>query len=104
MVRFLGLGLIVAGLIAGVASRASADEQLMVLWPKQRASHQELMETQKQHYNARGKEYVDHIYASGGETPVTPDTELVPSEITPQPVQVDDVARIIRDEAAPSNR
>lgn len=106
MVKFLGLCLIVVASFAGFASNVRAEEELMVLWPKQRTAHQATMDAQAQHYQSRGKEYVDHLYATHGEEPITPDVELVPSEITPEPVQVDDVARIIRDkaDAAPASR
>lgn len=99
MVKFLGLCLIVVASLAGFASDVRAEEQLMVLWPKQRASHQGTMDAQAQHYQSRGQQFVDHLYATGGEEPMAPDAELIPSEIDPQSVQVDDVARIIRDEA-----
>jgi hypothetical protein len=45
----------------------AADDQVLTLFPQQRASHQETMDSQAAGYEARGQTYVDAMYSSLGE-------------------------------------
>ncbi len=79
-----------------------ADEQLMNLWPNQRASHDQEMGIKAQEYQMRGQEYVDHLYATGGESSLQEldsihdeAVDLYPM-IDPVEVNIDEVANIIK--------
>lgn len=81
----------------GFSSVAKAEEQLMVLWPKQRAGHQVTMDEQSAAYKARGHAYVDHMYTTGGETPMPYGDELsMTGEIEPVPINVGQVADLVK--------
>ncbi len=81
----------------GFSSVAKAEEQLMVLWPKQRASHQVTMDDQAAAYKARGQAYVDHLYATGGEEPMPAADDLsMTGEIVPVPINVGQVADMVK--------
>jgi hypothetical protein len=78
---------------------AQADDQLMNLFPKQRASHQEQMDAYAAHYQERGQAYVDHTYATGGEEPMEPDTligDLKDESIDTVPVDAGEVADLVK--------
>lgn len=77
-----------------------ADEQVMNLFPKQRASHQEQVDSYAAHYQERGQAYVDHMYATGGEEPMEPDTllvgELKDESIDTVPIDTGEVADLVK--------
>lgn len=83
------------------AGGVQADDQLMILFPKQRASHQEQMDAYSAHYLERGQAYVDHLYATGGEEPMEPDsllvTELKDDPIETVPVDTAEVADLVKE-------
>lgn len=82
-----------------VAGPVQADDQLMTLFPKQRASHQEQVDVYAGHYQERGQAYVDHLYATGGEEPMEPDTligELKDESIDTVPVDTGEVADLVK--------
>lgn len=91
---FVGLSLMVA--VLGFSAVAQAEEQLMVLWPNQRATHQVNIEEQGAAYKARGEAYVDHLYATGGETSLAPETgSMFSSDVQPVPIDITDVVNMI---------
>ncbi|MDD3020949.1 MAG: hypothetical protein PHX61_08245 [Alphaproteobacteria bacterium] len=81
---------------------ARAEEQLMNLWPNQRVIHDREMGMQAEEYHVRGQEYVDHLYATGGETPIAESDAIhdvlmdVYPIIDPVDVNIDEVATIIK--------
>lgn len=82
----------------GFSSVAKAEEQLMVLWPKQRAAHQVVMDDHAAAYKARGQAYVDHLYATGGEEPMPAADDLsMGGEIEPVPINVGQVAEMVKE-------
>lgn len=84
-------------------SFAQAEEQLMILWPKQRAAHQIVMDDQAAAYKARGQAYVDHLYATGGEEQMpAPDDVSLTGDIRPIPINIGQVANIVKDTPAGS--
>ena len=93
-----------------VAAPVQAAE--MKLWPNQRANHQVEMTGQAASYKERGRDYVNHTYATGGEEPM-PAAESVSSprdyslpgsaaasgntnDIKARKVDINEVAEIIR--------
>jgi hypothetical protein len=93
--KFVILGAVVMAL--GFSSVAKAEEQLMVLWPKQRAAHQVVMDDHAAAYKARGQAYVDHLYATGGEEQMPPADDLsMGGEIQPVPINVGQVAEMVK--------
>ena len=81
-------------------SAAQAEEQLLVLWPKQRAAHQEQMDDNAVKYLARGQSYIDHLYATGGEEEMPAPEGFMdePLEVSDTvPVNVNEVADIIKE-------
>jgi hypothetical protein len=77
-----------------------ADEQLLTLFPKQRAAHQAKIDDTTAKYLARGHDYVDHLYASGGEEPMTEmeDMELDIDDSNTVPIDTAEVAKIIQED------
>ena len=80
----------------GMASAAQAEEQYMNLWPKQRAGHDSVMADHTASYEARGKAYTEHLYATGGEVPMEPDVEFSGGEIQPVPINIGQVAEMVK--------
>ncbi len=77
-----------------------ADEQLLTLFPKQRAAHQAKIDETTVKYLARGHDYVDHLYATSGEEPMS-ELENMGLEIDESDtVSIDtaEVAKIIQEE------
>ncbi|HOO51501.1 MAG TPA: hypothetical protein PLK94_09480 [Alphaproteobacteria bacterium] len=101
----VALAFVVVGVSAPVAP-AFAEEKLMELWTNQRAIHSMEMKLSEQKYKRRGQAYVDQLYASHGEVPLGDDTDmhndldLLPV-VNPKPVNVSDVAQIIRENTMP---
>ncbi len=86
-------------LVLLVTSSAQADDQVMNLFPKQRASHQDQMDAYAAHYQERGQAYVDHMYATGGEEPMEPDTligELKDESLDTVPIDTGEVADLVK--------
>jgi rhamnose utilization protein RhaD (predicted bifunctional aldolase and dehydrogenase) len=80
-----------------VSSAAKAEEKLMILWPKQRAAHQIVMDDHTAAYKARGQAYVDHLYDTGGEEPMPAADDLsMGGEIEPVPINVGQVAEMVK--------
>ncbi|MBL8637789.1 MAG: hypothetical protein JNN09_04760 [Alphaproteobacteria bacterium] len=83
-----------------VTGPVQADDQVMNLFPKQRASHQEQVDSYAAHYQERGQAYVDHMYATGGEEPMEPDTllvgELKDESIDTVPIDTGEVADLVK--------
>lgn len=93
--KLIAMTLIV--MVLGMASAAQAEEQLMVLWPKQRAAHDVVMADHTAAYEARGQAYVDHMYATGSEEPMEPDADFtMGQEIQPVPINVGQVAEMVK--------
>ncbi len=92
----------VAGLMAGtalVSGRVMADDQLMILYPHQRESHQNKMDQNALKYQMRGQDYVEHLYATGGEEQISePDDFMTDLETDTVPVDAGQVANIIKDD------
>lgn len=87
----------------GLPHAAKAEEKLMVLWPKQRAAHQIVMDDHAAAYKVRGQAYVDHLYATGGEEEMPAADDLgLGGEIEPVPINVGQVAAIVKDTQAAS--
>lgn len=79
---------------------AQADEQLLNLFPQGREKHQSHIDNNQGKYLARGQAYVDHMYATGSEEPMAePDDAVLESEADTIPVDVRDVAKIIKQSA-----
>lgn len=84
-----------------IAQPAHAEEQLMDLWPTQRALHDREMEITAKKYQERGQEYVDQLYSSHGEK-YLPETDglhndlELPPMIETEPVDVNQVADMIK--------
>lgn len=80
-------------------STAHAGEKFMALWPKERASHQQDMDERAAAYKERGQEYVDHLYETGGEERMPDNAKMydLDSPVTPRNVNVDEVAKIVKD-------
>ena len=110
MKRSLCLIVFCAVMVSPVSSEArdrsvhqKSHEKYMVLWPKERAAHQQAMDERAVAYKARGQDYVDHLYATGGETPMPDDTNMYEFEgvkegvIKPQPVDIEQVAKIVKE-------
>lgn len=86
-----------------VVPAVQADDSLMVPWPKQRAAHQIVIDEHKEAYRARGQDYVDHMYATGGEEPMPDAAASIASigdGLNPKPVNVEEVAEIVKDSAS----
>lgn len=99
--KFIMLGAVAVVLGFPVVSRA--EEQLMVLWPKQRGAHQSVMDEQAASYKARGQAYVDHLYATGGEEPMPENDDLsLTGEIQPLPINIGQVADLVKGTEAKS--
>lgn len=100
--KWVLLAVLLAGFVGANAPVVQADDQLMILYPNQRAKHQFKMDENAANYEARGQAYVDHLYATGGEeTMPAPDgfmDESLDVEDT-VPVNVDEVADIVKDSA-----
>lgn len=81
------------------APQARAEEQLMELFPKQRAEHQVTIDQQAAKYQTRGQAFVDNIYANHGEVPMADPEDLFMEmgDIEPEEVNVDEVANIIKE-------
>ena len=86
-----------------VIPAVQAGDDLMVLWPKQRAAHQIVIDDHQESYRARGQEFVEHMYATGGEEQM-PDAEAsiasIGDAVNPKPVDVEEVAKIVKDSPA----
>lgn len=99
-VRLLATGVTILSLSASLP--AQAGEQLLNLWPNQRASHAADMEGNAAEYHARGQAYVDKMYSSGGESTSAEPEDLHMGafdgypELTPIPINVGEVANIIK--------
>ena len=81
---------------------AKAEEQLMELWPKQRATYSIKSEENAAKYEARGRDYAAHTYATGGEEPSVPADDFMHEtepEIVPIPVNVEQVSNIVGKQA-----
>lgn len=82
---------------------AQAEEQLLTLFPKQRAAHQDKMDATQMRYLARGQEYIDHLYATGGEEVMSEPEgfmdEMDIEESDTVPINVNEVATIIKEDA-----
>ncbi len=101
MIKRSAAAIIVISMI-GASSPVQAEEQLMNLWPNQRAKHLSASEDAAAKYKARGQAYVDHMYATGGEEPIAPDTEFVvdsASDVDPVRLNIKQVSDIVKDEA-----
>lgn len=97
--KFIVFGAVMMAL--GLSLPAKAEEKLMVLWPKQRAAHQATIEDHAAAYKARGQAYVDHLYDTGGEEEMPPADDLtLGGEIDPVPINVGQVADIVKDTQA----
>jgi hypothetical protein len=84
------------GLLAPLT--AHAEEKLMELWPNQRAKHFVQSQDAAARYEARGQNYVDHLYTTGGESPIEPAADYMADgqpEIDPVPVDVNQVSQIV---------
>jgi|GEM_PF-2231315 len=85
-----------------ISFSAQAGEESMILFPKTREAYVAKSEEKAAKYISRGKDYVDHIYATGGETQSAPaedfmmDVSILESEIVPVPVDVGQVADIVK--------
>lgn len=95
MIRFvivLAIGLFLA------SDSAHAEDQLLNLFPKQRAEHQAKMDNNEGKYLARGQAYVDHMYATGGEEPMTEleDLDLELGDDSTVAIDTAEVAKIIK--------
>lgn len=97
--KSVGLAVVVMAMTLSSVAFA-AEEKLMVLWPKQRAAHQNTMDDNAAAYKARGQAYVDHLYETGGETPMGDD--MSQTEIEPVPINVGQVADMVKEADAPS--
>lgn len=80
-----------------------ADDELLTLFPKQRAAHQEKIDANQMKYLSRGQEYTDHLYALGGEESMS-DPEGFMDEVSIEegdtvPINVNEVATIIKQDA-----
>ncbi|HPQ50192.1 MAG: hypothetical protein KDJ26_03520 [Alphaproteobacteria bacterium] len=79
-----------------------AEEQLMNLWSNQRLIHNREMDMKSEAYRSRGQDYVDNLYATGGEILISDPEWLHPINldeypmIEPVPVDVNEVADIIK--------
>ena len=91
----LGLLMMVSLVIVSTTVQA---EEYMDLWPNQRAKHQVTMDEQAATYKSRGNDYVNHIYASGGEYPIEAPADFQ-SEVGLDlyPVDVKQVADIVNE-------
>ena len=99
--KFIVFGAVI--LAVGSSSAAQAQERLMVLWPKQRAAHQVVIDDRTAAYKARGQAYVDHLYATGGEEPMPAGDDLsMTGDIQPVPINVGQVADLVKDTEARS--
>ena len=89
-----------AGLASGsVMAPVMADDQLMILYPHQRESHQNKMDQNALKYQMRGQDYVEHLYATGGEEQISePDDFMTDLETDTVPVDAGQVANIIKDD------
>lgn len=95
MIRFvivLAIGLFLA------SDSAHAEDQLLNLFPKQRAEHQVKMDNNEGKYLVRGQAYVDHMYATGGEEPMTEleDLDLELDDDSTVAIDTAEVAKIIK--------
>jgi len=70
----------------------------LTLFPKGRAAHQARTDEAAARYETRGQAYVDHLYATGAEEPMSEleDLELDLSDDTTVPVDAAEVANIIK--------
>lgn len=101
MVRMLWIAGLVAGIVL-ISGSAMAGDQLMVLYPHQRAAHQSKMDENAARYWARGQDYVDHLYATGGEEPM-PESDDLLDELDDNvvPVDVGQVADMVKQQEKP---
>lgn len=77
---------------------AKAEEQLMELWPNQRAKYVVTSEENAAKYDSRGRDYTAHLYATGGEEPIIPAGDFMyetEPEIDPVAVDVNQVSDIV---------
>jgi hypothetical protein len=77
---------------------AKAEEQLMELWPNQRAKYVVTSEENAAKFEARGRDYVAYLYATGGEEPIAPADDFMyetEPEIDPVAVDVNQVSDIV---------
>ena len=72
-----------------------AEEQLMELFPKQRAEHQAKMDNNEGKYLARGHAYVDHMYSAGGEEPMAEMEDLELDDSNTVAVDAGEIAKLI---------
>lgn len=79
---------------AVMSSPVYADE-LMNLYPTSRELHQKKMNENADSYLLRGHDYVDHMYATGGEEDMPLMGDDLVSEDNVMPVNTDDVARYV---------
>lgn len=88
----------VAVMSVSVPFAAKAEEQLMELWPNQRAKYVIKSEENAAKYESRGRDYVAHTYATGGEEPSPPPDDFMHEtapEIDPVSVDVNQVSNIV---------
>ncbi|MFA7276357.1 MAG: hypothetical protein WC043_06100 [Pseudobdellovibrionaceae bacterium] len=107
MVRKIGLVMMGALLMctAGYSTSAVADSgvedtPLMNLFPTQRTAHQQQIEATGFAYHDRGAAYVANLYDNHAEKDLEEDNSLLfleSSEVQPKPVDIEEVASIIKD-------
>lgn len=101
--KFIAIHLMAAVILcAGVSSGLAADEKLMVGWPKQRAEHTQDIADRAASYEARGKAYTEHLYATGGETSIDADMSVgegLSQDIDPIPLNVGQIADMVKQSA-----
>lgn len=81
---------------------AKAEEQLMELWPNQRAKYVVKSEENAAKYESRGRDYVAHLYATGGEEPSQAADDFMietAPEFEPVAVDVNQVSDIVGEQA-----
>lgn len=81
---------------------AKAEEQLMDLWPNQRAKYVIKSEENAAKFESRGRDYTAHLYATGGEEPIAPAGDFMyetEPEIDPVAVDVNQVSDIVGEQA-----
>ena len=88
---FAFLGLLLIGMTAASTAKA---EELMNLWPNQRAAHLNDTEWKIEKYHSRGQEYVDFLYATHGAEPFPADPDMFTSEPIKYPTAWNDTPSI----------
>ena len=88
----------VAVMCVSIPFAAKAEEQLMELWPNQRAKYVIKSEENAAKYESRGRDYVAHTYSTGGEEPSQPASDFMHEtepDIEPKPIDVNQVSDIV---------